>query len=1110
MKIWQVLVGTVWLAAASHSHAFQRYVPYGSGFVYPTIQSAIAASVAGDTIFVQPGTYNEAVIFRGVDVTLSSTNPSDPSVVQGTIIAGNGTRSTITFGAGQTSRTLLTGFTVRGGAGNPYYTEYLAGGGIYCSNASPRIVGNIIESNQVPTNLTNFTTLAGGIFVLSGSPTISRNIIRDNRANIAGAICSLNGSARIQDNFIYRNAAGFAGGLYVSDMGAIINNTFLENTPENVYLDATTLMANNIIAHTNTGTGVVLTSISLSSWFKWNDIWETNGTEIEQYVLVNGNYTLVTNSATGMNGNLAADPQFIDAANFDLRLSAMSPCINAGDVDGLRSTNEVDFFGNSRVFALRVDMGAHEFNGVKNFAPLANAGPDQFVHWNGSDAIVMDGTNSVDPNGDSLQYSWSQTQGPPVTLVSSNSQASFIPTGLGEYVFSLVVTDGVQNSLPDEVHIAVTNNLPIASAGFGRSLPVVPATVALDGSHSFDPEGTPLLYYWKQTQGPAADLAGASQSRAVFTPAGAGVYEFELTVSDKISLSAPSRCTFYLGTVPPVANAGLTHYAGRTSVTLDGSGSFAPNTNAPLSYAWRQLSGPSAVFLSATNDQKPVLAAFVQTTNVQEAVFELTVSAGGLTSAPSTVKVVIVPGWGNNAISQINGVFDTNKPSVFGYSGGNCDTGWGVTFPASWYARANLFTLSYSRDTNSSTGDPRYFGYGDQMIALLSAAAPGYNQPIQTMGWSTGCMVASDAAERLNILYRDPRYRVNRITYLDSGCGRNYSANISNLNSNREPGVMFWMDNYFAEAGTFRSGVLNVAFPVPPANHSTPNDWYFPSWTIGNPYYAINFHGGVFAGAFFSVVGPGKNYQLETGKSEYYFGWTNGVDASYGSFPVNTLLKMQPAASPARFPGAVILTGPTNGALATPGRVIPSCATVTNAVKFQLLIGPDPQRVFSLVSEGSAPPTNALAQLPYGRTWWTIRATDAYGTSSWADPRQMLRDTDADGLSDEAEVLTYHTDPDNADTDGDGHSDGQEIMAGTDPLAPNPGFSLVCQPDALNGVRFGWYSDPSNMYALEFSTDLISWQTVQTYGPPPRLIQYTNVGITNSSGFYRVRAYLGN
>jgi hypothetical protein len=1099
----------VLLIAICNSHAYNRYVPTGPGMQYPTIQAAISGSIAGDIIYVQPGIYHESITFKNVDVTVTSTNPSDPAVVQSTIIIGNTNRSTITFASGLTTKTLFTGFTIRGGSGNGVYGAYLAGGGIFCSNASPRIVGNIIESNQLPMNLTNMSTLAGGIFVMSGAPVISRNIIRDNQANLGGAICSLGGAVRIQDNFIYRNTSGTAGGAYLGDAGTFINNTLLENSPENIYLQSSALVANNIIAHINPGTGVVIGGSLPSGGLKWNDIWETNGIEVVQYLSTETNSGYFPVSFAGTNGNISADPLFIDLTNFDLRLSAPSTCINAGDMEGLRSTNELDVLGSNRVFALRVDLGAQEFSGSKNFAPLANAGLDQLVHWDGSNVVWLDGSRSVDPNSDPIQYHWSQTQGPPVTLIPSNSQASFTPITLGQYAFSLVVNDGVQDSLPDEVLVSLTNLPPVASSGFGRSLPAVPESIALDGSHSFDPEGSALSYEWRQTQGPIAELLNADQAKAIFKPAGDGVYEFELVVSDKLSFSAPSRCLFYLGVVPPVANAGLTRYAGRGNVTLDGSASFAPNTNTPLTYAWRQLSGPTAVFLSNTNVAKPVLHAFTQTTNVQEAVFELTVTAGEVSSAPSTVKVVVVPGWGNNAISQINGTFNTNKPTVFAFSGGNCDTGWGMTFPSTWYSTANLFTLSYSSDTNNPGGARRYFGYGDQIMAILSEVAPGYNKPIQTMGWSTGNMPATDVATRLNVFYRDPRFRVNRISYFDAAC-RDYTADIALLNSNREPGVPFWIDNYYSEAGVFRSGTLNVQFPVPPANHGTPNDWYFPSWSIGSVYRATSFNGGVYAGAFFSVVGPGKNYQLETAGSQTYFGWTNGADASPASYPVNSLLRMNPTNYPARMPGVVELMGPVSGTLIPPGQFLLGCYPVTNAVKYQLLMGPDPQHVQFVAWEGPVPPTNAPAEIPYGNTWWTIRAANAYGTTSWADPRQIVRDVDFDGLSDEAELLTYHTDPSNPDTDGDGHSDWQEVMAATNPLLPNPGFTLSSQPQGANGLRFGWYSDVSNMYALEFSTNLDIWETVQTFGPPARLIQFTNANLTNASGFYRVRSYPGN
>lgn len=90
--------------------------------------------------------------------------------------------------------------------------------------------------------------------------------------------------------------------------------------------------------------------------------------------------------------------------------------------------------------------------------PIANAGPDQSVRM---DAIVtLDGTESYDPEGQSLAYSWTQTSGPEVTL---NDPTSVRPTFTSPDVvrdnttltFSLEVNNGRQGSDADTVSIIV-------------------------------------------------------------------------------------------------------------------------------------------------------------------------------------------------------------------------------------------------------------------------------------------------------------------------------------------------------------------------------------------------------------------------------------------------------------------------------------------------------------------------------------------------------------------------------------------------------------------------------------------------------------------------------
>ncbi len=92
-----------------------------------------------------------------------------------------------------------------------------------------------------------------------------------------------------------------------------------------------------------------------------------------------------------------------------------------------------------------------------NQPPLADAGEDQTVLVNTT--VTLDGSGSVDPDGDGLIYGWAQTGGTPVVtlsdrvVVSPTFTAPGTPTAL---TFTLVVTDALGLSgAPDIVVITV-------------------------------------------------------------------------------------------------------------------------------------------------------------------------------------------------------------------------------------------------------------------------------------------------------------------------------------------------------------------------------------------------------------------------------------------------------------------------------------------------------------------------------------------------------------------------------------------------------------------------------------------------------------------------------
>ena len=93
---------------------------------------------------------------------------------------------------------------------------------------------------------------------------------------------------------------------------------------------------------------------------------------------------------------------------------------------------------------------------VKLFqVPVADAGPDQNAVVGG--VVQLDGSESFDPDGDPISFSWqfmSQPTGSVAELTEpATSSPTFAPDVAGDYVVQLVVSDGTNDSDPDQVTI---------------------------------------------------------------------------------------------------------------------------------------------------------------------------------------------------------------------------------------------------------------------------------------------------------------------------------------------------------------------------------------------------------------------------------------------------------------------------------------------------------------------------------------------------------------------------------------------------------------------------------------------------------------------------------
>jgi len=227
-----------WLDAASPAGASFAPVALDGDADYSSIQSAIDAAIAGDTISVDAGTYNEDItLVNGIQV-LGAGEAS-------TTINGTGTGSVVTAsGAGPTTK--LDGFTITGGN-----TPASGGGGMYIDNSSLTVSNCTFSGNTAPVagmpaglgggmhnannsspTITNCTFSGnsanqggGGMCNSNSSPTVTDCTFFDNSTRFGGAgMANRNSSPTITDCTFYNNTGNYVGGMSNYDSPATVTN----------------------------------------------------------------------------------------------------------------------------------------------------------------------------------------------------------------------------------------------------------------------------------------------------------------------------------------------------------------------------------------------------------------------------------------------------------------------------------------------------------------------------------------------------------------------------------------------------------------------------------------------------------------------------------------------------------------------------------------------------------------------------------------------------------------------------------------------------------------------------------------------------------------------
>ena len=172
-------------------------------------------------------------------------------------------------------------------------------------------------------------------------------------------------------------------------------------------------------------------------------------------------------------------------------------------------------------------------------APQAKAGADQVITLP-VNSVNLDGSASSDIDGSISRYQWSQLSGPAASVIGTASIAKTSVSNLveGTFQFRLEVTDNSGMKAADTLMVTVkaqaVNQAPVAVVAQADIAIEMPAdTVTLDGSASYDSDGTITTYQWKMLNG-NGNPALSDPNKAVTRVSGLkqGVYVFLLTIKD--------------------------------------------------------------------------------------------------------------------------------------------------------------------------------------------------------------------------------------------------------------------------------------------------------------------------------------------------------------------------------------------------------------------------------------------------------------------------------------------------------------------------------------------------------------------------------------------------
>jgi len=396
---------------------------------FTTLQPALDAAVSGDQIWIAAGIYiptrecmivvftpgyecfqlkNGVAVYGGFDPSVGDISWQDrdwlsnQTILSGDLNGDDGPDFANTSdncfhvffhpsGTGLNSSAILDGFTISGGNAQGDY-----GGGMYNSNSSPTLTNIIFSANSASTDggamynfasspkLTNVTfagnsagSHGGGIYYIYSysSQTLTNLKFIDNSAGGGGGLAISWSNLNLTNTIFTGNSASSGGGMWIwyESMPALTNVTFAENSAEiggGIYVGYDSIpVLTNVTFYNNSSTlgGGGIYNFASSPKLTNGILWGNTPDEItnqDESSFPAVTYSIVQGGYPG-EGNIDADPLFVDPDTGDFHLSPGSPCIDSGS-NATAYLPAYDFEGDPRILdgdgdsIAIVDMGVDE------------------------------------------------------------------------------------------------------------------------------------------------------------------------------------------------------------------------------------------------------------------------------------------------------------------------------------------------------------------------------------------------------------------------------------------------------------------------------------------------------------------------------------------------------------------------------------------------------------------------------------------------------------------------------------------------------------------------------------------------------------------------------